>query len=262
MQTTQPLPIVPGEDENAFTGLLESLIAEYQPETQMQHIIVGEAARAVWELARANREFDKSQRELYGKQKDMREWNAAQQAEFERMLRYRTKAERAFARRLQAVEQLRRLHLQAQQRAFWQNLQQEQLSLSKQRLQLSATHMQKAAAPKPKDKSSDPINWPTNIIPLSQVIYVSLRDGVPSLTVYPSPAQMLQEADMAEPGAQVLRRFEFPDGIPPEFAWVNGPCIRRHGIVWEQHFFTVQAWLAHIAREDAAGPNCYLPKLV
>jgi hypothetical protein len=35
---------VQGEDPATFDTLLESLTAEYQPETQMQQIIVGEAA--------------------------------------------------------------------------------------------------------------------------------------------------------------------------------------------------------------------------
>jgi hypothetical protein len=262
VQNTQHHLIVPGEDPDAFTALLENLTAEYQPETQMQQIIVNEAARAAWELARANREFDKSQHELHAKQANMREWDLAQQAEFERMLRYRTKAERTFTRRWQAAEQLRKLHLQAQQRAFWQNLQQEQLSLSKQRLQLSTARMQRAAQPKPADKFPEATKWPTNIIHLSQIIEVSIQEGIPSLIVYPSPAQMLQRADTAEVGAQVLRRFEFPNGIPPEFAWVHGPCIRRHGIVWEQHFATVEAWRAHTDREEAAEPYRYLPKLL
>jgi hypothetical protein len=84
--------ILQDEDPAAFTILLESLTAEYQPETQMQQIIVMEAARAAWELTRANREFDKSQHKLYDQQPNMHEWDAAQQSEFERMLRYRTRA--------------------------------------------------------------------------------------------------------------------------------------------------------------------------
>ncbi|HEY1945565.1 MAG TPA: hypothetical protein VGG97_01065 [Bryobacteraceae bacterium] len=167
--------ILQGEDPEAFTALLESLTAEYQPE----------AARAAWELARANREFDKSQHKLYDQQPDMCEWDAAQQSEFERMLRYRTRAERAYRRGLQAVEHLRKLHLQSEQRAFWENLQAERLSLSKQRLKLATERMRNASEPKPEPKAKEeptPVDrFPLALVHLSQIIEIRILDGrIPS----------------------------------------------------------------------------------
>jgi hypothetical protein len=262
--------IVQGEDPAAFTALLESLTAEYQPETQMQQIIVTEAARAAWELARANREFDKSQHKLYGQQPDMCEWNTAQQAEFERMLRYRTRAERAYSRGLRAVEHLRKLHLQAEQRAFWENLQAEHLALSKQRLNLAVARMQKASEPKVNPKEAEKLAqeeekaarrrlWAEKPAPLLQSIEMHMLDDVISIRTHPLADDMLRYAVRAEPGTQVIRCFEFPDGVPAQYAWMNeSPCILHQGIVWEQHFFTAQAWRAHVNREAAAGQ--YLPK--
>jgi hypothetical protein len=264
--------IVQGEDPAAFTALLESLTSEYQPETQMQQIIVGEAARAAWELARANREFDKSQTKLYGQQPDMCEWDAAQQSEFERMLRYRTRAERAYGRALQAVEYLRKLHLQAEQRAFWENLQAERLELSKQRLNLAVARMQKASEPKvnrneaeklaqEEEKAARRRLWAETPVPLSQIIEIRVLDGVTAIRIHPLAEDMLQSAARADPHAQVVRRFEFPHGVPAEYAWMNeSPDIGRDGIVWEQRFFTVNAWRAHVAREAATAPGHFLPK--
>jgi hypothetical protein len=255
--------IVNGESPAEFASLLENLTAEYQPETEMQQIIVKEAARAIWELARVNREFDKSQQQLYLAQSNMHEWNTAQQAEFERMLRYRTKAERAYGRAWQRVEYLRKLRLQAQNRAFWENLQDEKMALSKQRLKLSADRMKKTAEPKEKGPdAARPLAWPKQIAPLSQLIEVRLREGVISIRVHPLDRDMRREADMVEAGAQVLRRFEFPDGIPAEYAWVNEPDIRHRGIVWEQHFESVQAWRAHVEKEAALAPGHFLPRRI
>ena len=62
----KPSLILETEDAAAYTTLLESLTAEYQPETQGQQITVNEAARAIWELARANREFDARHLTLLG----------------------------------------------------------------------------------------------------------------------------------------------------------------------------------------------------
>jgi hypothetical protein len=125
--------IVGGEIQADFDALLESLVSEYLPETEMQRIRVQEAARATWELHRAHREFDKSQVRLYQQQPNMCDWTATQQAELTRMARYRTRAERAYHRALQSVECLRTMRLRAEQRAFWENLQTAKLDLSERR---------------------------------------------------------------------------------------------------------------------------------
>jgi hypothetical protein len=138
--------IVPGEIQSEFDALLASLIAEYQPATEMQQIRVEEAARATWELRRAHREFDKSQVRLYGEQPNMCDWTPKQQAELDRMSRYRTRAERAYHRALQSIECLRTMRLRAEQRAFWENLQEAQLDLSERRLQLA--HLKLASTTK------------------------------------------------------------------------------------------------------------------
>ncbi|HEY1948674.1 MAG TPA: hypothetical protein VGG97_16815 [Bryobacteraceae bacterium] len=202
--------IVKGEDPEAFTALHESLTAEYQPETQMQQIIVMEAARAAWELARANREFDKSQQKFYDRQENMHEWDAAQQAEFERMFRYRTRAERAYARGLQAVEYLRKLRLQAEQRAFWENLQTERLELSKQRLDLAVARMQKASEPKVNRKEAEKLAqeeekaarrrlWAEEPVPLSQIIEIRMLDDGTSIQTHPLAEDMLSDCGPGEP---------------------------------------------------------------
>jgi hypothetical protein len=260
---TGAILILECEDAAAFTTLLESLTTEYQPETQGQQITINEAARAAWELARANREFDKSQFALYKVQPNMREWNADQQSEFDRMLRYRTRTERAYSRAFKAVEYLRKLHLQTEQRAFWATMQQEHLSLAKQRLKLSVTRIentqQTREAAKEKNSPDSVTQYPVQIAHLSQIIYIRIVEGAITIQIYPEAEGMYFLADDSEPGAQVLRRFEFPDGVPAEYAWVNGPGIRHTGTVWEQHFWTVDLWRAHVARE-AETPGRYLPK--
>jgi hypothetical protein len=129
--------IVPGESQAEFDALLESLIAEYLPETEMQQIRVNEAARATWELRRIQRECDKSQLRLYNAQPNLCDWTPKQQAECDRMARYRTRAERTYNRALQSVECLRTMRLRAEQRAFWENLQLSNQDLSERRLQLA-----------------------------------------------------------------------------------------------------------------------------
>ena len=251
--------ILQDEDPAAFIALHESLTAEYQPETQMQQITVMEAARAAWELTRANREFDKSQHKLYSQQPNMHEWDAAQQSEFERMLRYRTRAERAYARALQAVEHLRKLHLQAAQRAFWENLQTERLALSKQRLQLATERLRKASEPKTEAKEKDepaPVDrYPMGRGHIYQVIEVRIVDGSLSIRSHPATEDLFVDADQFQVGAEVRRIFEFPDGIPAEYAWIKGPDIEHNGVRWLQYFENVHLWRAHVEREAATAPR-------
>jgi hypothetical protein len=129
--------ILPGESQAEFNALLESLFAEYLPETEMQQIRVNEAARATWELRRIHRECDKSQVRLYNEQPNLCDWTPKQQAECDRMARYRTRAERTYNRALQSVECLRTMRLRAEQRAFWENMQLSNRDLSERRLQLA-----------------------------------------------------------------------------------------------------------------------------
>ena len=215
-----PSLILATEDAAAFTTLLESLTAEYQPETQGQQITVNEAARAAWELARANCEFDKSQHALYREQKNMRDWNPTQQSEFERMLRYRTRAERAYGRAFKAVEHLRKLHLQAEQRAFWETLQQEHLSLSKQRLKHSEARTRKALEAKPpakqKDPEPSPIRWLEGIPNISQLIRIRLKDGIRSVCKYiPRPWTCCTARHPPNPKPKSCAASNFPTAFPP-----------------------------------------------
>ncbi|HEY1945564.1 MAG TPA: hypothetical protein VGG97_01060 [Bryobacteraceae bacterium] len=69
------------------------------------------------------------------------------------------------------------------------------------------------------------------------------------------------DADQSQVGAQVRRRFEFPDGVPAEYAWINGPDIQRNGIVWRQVFENVHVWRAHVEREAATAPGHFLPRV-
>jgi hypothetical protein len=154
--------ILPGESQAEFDALLESLIAEYRPETEMQQIRVHEAARATWELRRIHRECDKSQVRLYNQQPNLCDWTPKQQAECDRMARYRTRAERTYNRALQSVECLRTLRLRAEQRAFWENIQLSNRDLSERRLQLAIQRFeQTTASPRVKhdgEKEAQPAN--------------------------------------------------------------------------------------------------------
>jgi hypothetical protein len=259
--------ILHGEDANELHALLTSLTAEYQPETEMQQTLITNAARGAWELARINREFDKSQEKLYDANPDMHAWDAAAQSELDRMSRHRTAAQRSYDRALQRVEFLRKLRVQSEQRAFSESLHTERLSLSKQRLKLSTTRLKQSEAKTEtqtgtvaKDQATRAITWPTAIVNLSQVIEVRVTDGVVSTRIHPRREDMHHAADRSQVGAQVLRRFEFPNGIPAEYAWVNEPDIYcRAGLIWEQRFPTVQAWRAHVAWEALAGNGHFLP---
>jgi len=114
---------------------------------------------------------------------------------------------------------------------------------------------------KEKDKPAKAISWPAQIVPFSQVIEIRVLEGAISMRVYPLTEHLLLGVDIAQTGTEVLRRFEFPDGVPAQYAWVNAPDIRHKGIIWEQHFETIQTWRAHLDWEAAnAAPGHFLPR--
>ena len=90
---------------------------------------------------------------------------------------------------------------------------------------------------------------------LFQVIEVRIVDGSLSIRSHPATEDLFVDADQSQEGAEVRRTFEFPDGIPAEYAWINGPDIEHSGVRWLQYFENVHLWRAHVEREAATTPG-------
>jgi hypothetical protein len=124
--------------------------------------------------------------------------------------------------------------------------------------------MRKASEPKadPKEKEEPtPIDrFPRALVHICQVIEIRILDGNLSIRSHPATEDLFVDADQSQVGAEVRRTFEFPDGVPAEYAWIKGPEIKRSGIRWLQYFENVHLWRAHVEREAATAPGHFLPK--
>jgi hypothetical protein len=249
--TSQRL-IITGELPEDFDALAQDLTAQYQPESALHQSLVHNMARAVWLLERVHREFDKSQQELFTQQPDMRLWSPEQHAEFALLSRYHTTAERQYTRAFHAVEHISGYRLRAR------------------RLQLAETlakNVETRAKSEPKSKPPNPEIYTPKIWDVHQDIAITLTDGQWSISVYPDHATFLGMVQRATPGAKVVRTFEFPNGLPPEYAWLNAALQRdssdelhppdepKPRPAFSQIFATRAAWHAHVAREN----GCFLP---
>jgi hypothetical protein len=125
--------------------------------------------------------------------------------------------------------------------------------------------MRKASEPKaePKEKGEPtPVDrFPLALVHLYQVIEIRILDGSLSIRSHPATEDLFVDADQSQVGAHVRRRFEFPDGVPAEYAWINGPDIERDDSIWTQRFENVHLWRAHVEREAATAPGHFLPRV-
>src|SRR5258708_1356748 len=95
--------LLPDEDRPRWEALLEGMWEEYQPETPVDCRLVGEAARAIWNLERNNQRFDEYEQKLHGEQPDSTQWTTEQWHQLELRTRYRTTAERSWMRALRGL---------------------------------------------------------------------------------------------------------------------------------------------------------------
>lgn len=66
---------------------------------------------------------------------------------------------------------------------------------------------------------------------LEQWVEVRIFEGRTVTTLYPSNTQLTKEKKRMKPEPTlVYRRFHFPDGIPPEYAWTAPASAERRGV--------------------------------
>jgi hypothetical protein len=92
----------------------------------------------------------------------------------------------------------------------------------------------KAAEPKAepkKERAGSSLALPTREPhALHQRIVVSVVENQTAVRGYPANDQIAKMAEGADPKAQVVRTFEFPDGVPAEYRWVGERLAWRIGL--------------------------------
>lgn len=297
--TSQKL-ILAGERQEDFDALLAALLVEFTPATEGDRDVVEDAALARWSVWRKQRAFNAIESEIYTAQPDPGQWTDAQHHRLALADRYKTTAERAFKRALNNIEGLRKRFIAEQDRLFnvqkWEaadGLSQRRLQMEAQSLDIArerdarvakkeepafalarikaeealAYHLQKnEERRKSKEeyerrKAFNGFDVPT----LVQDLYVSIKEGVTTTSKKP-PNKAFHEqlekanADPPTPFPEIVRRFKFPKGMPPEYHWITSNEDYRRDPGHE--FFlemSIEEWREIFNEEQAAETPHALP---
>lgn len=225
-------PVLPGEDETHWREVEADWFTDYNPQTPVSRTMVGEAALAFWYMARNRRRFEGYELSLAGK--ESADWTNEEHLNYTRFLRYKTAADRAFSTafknleylrkaRLSEAEALRRVESQVEALYLKTSRDEAKLELDHARLEFDKQKHADTQAAKGKEKSPAPAKPKKDTFDVAeQWIEVTITDGVTKTEYVPTNEQLLEELEkeQIEP-KMVYRRLNFPDGVPPEYAWTN-----------------------------------------
>lgn len=102
-------PVLPGEDEAHWQEVETAWFTEYDPQTPISRVMVGEAALAYWFMARNRLQFEKVNYALSEKQS--LDWTDEDHLTYSRFLRYKTASDRTFSTAFKNLEYLRKARL-------------------------------------------------------------------------------------------------------------------------------------------------------
>ena len=100
--------ILPGESQADYEEVYFGWWNEYEPEGYAEERLVKLLITNDWFLRRAIRKLEEAEAAVFGREDDPQEWSEAERAHLQCMQRYKTAAERAFYRSLNAVQGFRK----------------------------------------------------------------------------------------------------------------------------------------------------------
>ena len=237
--------IIGDEDWDEFNSLVEEFTREYKPRTRLDKHWVEGAARSLWISRRSTKEFDSMMQRLSADGRTPSQWDPQQQAEHDRLLRYRKSDQREFERAYRGVEHLRTRR--AQRRREKRAIAVADATIACKKAQLKDLESKTTApTPPPPPPPAEPEIW-------DQRVFVKIIDGAVTTRIYPTNANFrLLAATEAAPDTQLLRTFRFVHGVPPAFEWMFKPEHRQPGVTYSQRM-PLQTWLALTEEEEKLG---------
>lgn len=251
--TSQKL-IVAGERREDFDSLFNDLLDEYAPSTPQARSLVEDAALARWFLWRKQRAYNAVEAALYATQPAQELWTAEAYHQLALADRYKTAAERALKRTLQNLEALRRLDIHEQRHETFHKKEDA-------RTQLAIVRTQDALDRRENEQWKAACNGfdsPTLVQDIS--VRIAPEGAVTRMT--PSNQTLLRELDRPSPfpPLQVVRKFYFAQGIPPEYyAFTDKEEHRREKGRRIEQTFTIEAWRKMAAEEFALATGHAVP---
>jgi hypothetical protein len=245
--------ILSGENEEEFNEIKDGWLADYDPQTAPALTLVLETVKAHWILLRTQRWYNHALSSIC--QSDPALWTEEQHKTVERFTRYRTTAERAFHRHFNDLEQLRKSRNRETAAAPKQ-------SRDRQEAESSPPPTPPQTPPPPPPSRKEALFHAQNakknlrkIQILDQWAEITIDEhGNTVTTLVPSNQELIKEGQAMDPPPElVYRRFNFVNGVPPEYHWVTPRPERRARGGMATQRMTVETWLETIDREAAAG---------
>jgi hypothetical protein len=225
-------------------------MGDFQPAAPTAWELVEQTAQAHWFFLRVQKQWDLFEA---GTSLNPLEWSEAEWKTRERLGRYRTAAERSFHRALTAIEARRksrmaefaqetrleqaaqRIELTLLHRREQVRIANEKLALRKAELAQRAVEAERKAAERAAERAEakkvaasatkkKKKNGGFGVA--EQWLEIRVTEGVTTTEFIPGNDELLEEiAKAVEQGddepEMVYRRMNFPDGVPPEYAWTN-----------------------------------------
>jgi len=225
--------IVPGERQEDFDALLHNLLEEYSPETPDARNLVEDAALARWFLWRRQRAFNSVESALYAQQADPAQWPPEAFHKLALLDRYKTAAERSLKHVLQNLNGLQRGRKQQVQ---------SKLAIARATAALEQHDREQWK------KACQGFDRPT----LVQKIIVRFYRGETTTIMIPNNHELFRELERTiHPPEHAFRRFEFPNGIPPEYySFTDREDYRNEKGHTIEQLVPVEAWIATATQEE------------
>lgn len=186
-------------------ALLETWMAEYQPDTPNfeQHVV--RAAQAEFALRQEERRFDEANTKWMEHGSDVTTWDAKQTKLYHEMQWRVNQAERTALRWSGVAERMRRCRV-----------------LDGMRTERSSAKVAAIKPPSPLAAPFLPLEVAASGLPFLQVIGVRVVDGVTTTTYNPTNDEMVGVLrKLNRPGMTVQRILRLPANLPREYAWAR-----------------------------------------
>ncbi len=218
-------------------------LKEWEPEGYMEERLVENLFICDWLLLRVQRNRFKAEARAAGdKGLEPPDWSEEDAHQVELAQRYLTTAERSFYRALNVLLQLRKDIMRKDTGIFKVQQENEKLRAQVQQLEKNQPKAQTGSGKQGKPQIMD------------QWIDIEIVDGRTVVSYYPPNDELWEEGKkMVPPPTMVYRRFNFVNGVPPEYAWTTSdPQTMELGGLGIQRM-SVDTWLQIIEQEKATG---------
>jgi hypothetical protein len=229
----------PGESQEDWERLYKTWLDKYAPVDDSERDLVFKAFENDWLERRALLQFQLLEERMH--EVDPLNWTDEEHKRFERFLRYKTAAERAFTRSLRTLEQ------QLKPRAV-------QKPTGEQKGE--RTSKKESAQGVDGSGASERVMPAEKVVrrPLKQTVVVRVTAGKTETWTHPECAALLRMLKVrGEQDAEtlVVREFEFPNGVPAEYVWMTREEVEREAGARFRQTLRLAEWFETLEREAA-----------